>query len=103
MERVEQEENRIALTFYVAPDLSDAERDDLSEVGTIVIADYTGEHELEERFIVVRDKPAPQPTWGTWVLRSGSAEPPAGPRAGGLTDQVVALGDVRRPPGGLGV
>jgi hypothetical protein len=26
-----------------------------------------------------------------------------GPRAGGLTDEVVALGDVRRPAGGVGV
>ena len=28
---------------------------------------------------------------------------PGGPSAGGLADQVVALGDVRRAPGGLGV
>jgi hypothetical protein len=27
----------------------------------------------------------------------------AGPRAGGLADQVVALGDVRRPAGGFGI
>jgi hypothetical protein len=27
----------------------------------------------------------------------------ADPSAGGLTDQVVALGDVRRPPGGVDV
>ena len=33
----------------------------------------------------------------------GSAEQLAGPRAGGLVDQVVALGDVRGPAGGLGV
>jgi hypothetical protein len=32
-----------------------------------------------------------------------SAEQLAGPRAGGLADQVVALGDLRGPVGGLGV
>ena len=31
------------------------------------------------------------------------ALPLGGPHAGGLTDQVVALGDVRGPAGGLGV
>jgi hypothetical protein len=37
-------------------------------------------------------------------VQSGDCFPRlAGPRAGGLTDQVVALGDVRRPAGGLGV
>src|SRR5215216_1498706 len=36
-------------------------------------------------------------------MGSSSAMWRAGPRAGGLADQVVALADVRRAPGGLGV
>jgi hypothetical protein len=38
--RVDQRECRIALTFYVAPDLSADERDDLTAAGAMVISDY---------------------------------------------------------------
>ena len=40
-----------------------------------------------------------------WTALSETTVPTSlgGPREGGLTDQVVALGDVRRPPGGLDV
>src|SRR6266540_7403196 len=45
------------------------------------------------------------PTWavGAWNFISSIRSWLGGPRAGGLADQVVALGDVRGPAGGLGV
>src|SRR3954449_11527077 len=49
----------------------------------------------------VRESPEPGDT--TFLSRAASAELLSGPSAGGLTDQVVALGDVGRAPGGLGI
>jgi hypothetical protein len=46
------------------------------------------------------DRPARARLGGSSVTRASTL---GGPRAGGLTDQVVALGDVRGPTGGIRV
>lgn len=58
----------IVLTFYVAPDLTDDERDDLTTAGAMVIADYTDDHCIHEDFRTVENEREPLRTEGTWVL-----------------------------------
>ena len=61
-------EKQLILTFYVAPSLSDDERDDLYTAGAMVIADFPDEYRIEERFVDVADRREPLRTVGTWVL-----------------------------------
>ena len=65
---VEQRDKRINLTFYVARDLTDAERHDLTTAGAMVIADYADDYTIHEDFAVVADMKEPLRTKGTWVL-----------------------------------
>ena len=58
----------IVLTFYVAPDLTDDERDDLTTAGAMVIADYTDDHCIREDLKTVESDWEPLKTEGTWVL-----------------------------------
>ena len=59
---------QVILTFFVAPDLTDDERDDLYAVGAMVIADLADDYRIEERFVDVQDMREPLATAGTWVL-----------------------------------
>ncbi|XAY06007.1 hypothetical protein DSM112329_02868 [Paraconexibacter sp. AEG42_29] len=61
------DEARITLTFYVAPDTTPDERDDLSVVGTEVIADFADDFTLEEHILVVADISQRLGTVGFWV------------------------------------
>lgn len=63
-----EHEKQIVLTFYVAPGLSDDERDDLTTAGAMVIADYSDEYRIHEQFRFVLPRGDPLPTEGTWVL-----------------------------------
>ena len=65
---VREQQTEIVLTFYVAPDLSDDERDDLTTAGAMVIADYPDEYRIHEEFRVVVPHGDPLRTEGTWVL-----------------------------------
>jgi hypothetical protein len=65
---VDQRAERIALTFYVAPDITDDERDDLTSAGAMVIGDYPTTFALDEQFIVVEDERRPLRAQGTRVL-----------------------------------
>jgi hypothetical protein len=66
---VREQQKQIVMTFYVAPDLSDDERDDLTTAGAMVIADYPDEDRYHEEFRVAVPHGDPLPTEGTWVLR----------------------------------
>jgi hypothetical protein len=65
---VEARDKLIVLTFYVAPDLSDDERDDLTSAGGMVIADFPDDYRMHEEFITVGEPRNPLRTEGTWVL-----------------------------------
>ena len=65
---VDLREKLVVLTFYVAPDLSTDERDDLTVAGTAVIADFPDDHLVREDLIAVEDPREPLRTEGTWVL-----------------------------------
>jgi len=65
---VEQRDKRIKLTFYVAPDLTQDERGDLTTAGAMVIGDHADDYTLHEDFAVVADMKEPLRTKGTWVL-----------------------------------
>lgn len=65
---VDERDDQIILSFYIAPEVSDDERDDLTAAGGMVIGDYADDYELDERFIVVDDKSEPLKGHGTWVL-----------------------------------
>jgi hypothetical protein len=65
---VDLRDKQIILTFYVAPDLTDDERDDLTTAGAMVIADFADDYRIDERFMHVDDRHEPLRTAGTWVL-----------------------------------
>lgn len=65
---VREQEKQIVLTFYVAVDLSDDERDDLTSAGAMVVGDYPDEYRIHEVFRVVEPHGHPPRTEGTWVL-----------------------------------
>ena len=65
---VDLRDKQVILTFFVAPDLADDERDDLYAVGAMVIADFANDYRIEERFVDVPDMGEPLATAGTWVL-----------------------------------
>jgi hypothetical protein len=65
---VDLRDKRINLTFYVAPDLTDDERDDLTTAGAMVIGDYADDYTVHEEFTIVADTKEPLRTKGTWVL-----------------------------------
>jgi hypothetical protein len=59
---------QVVLTFYVAPDLSDDERDDLYAAGASGIGDCPDDHRIEERFVEIASDATPLTTVGTWVF-----------------------------------
>lgn len=65
---VDLRESLIVLTFYVAPDLSDDERDDLTTAGAMVIGDFPDDYRVHEEFIAVEEPRQPIRAEGTWVL-----------------------------------
>jgi hypothetical protein len=50
---VDVRDQLIVLTFYVAHDLSEHERDDLSAAGTMVTADFSDGFRIQEDFVAV--------------------------------------------------
>ncbi len=64
---VEHHDKQIALTFYVAADLTDEERDDLTTVGTMVLGDYPDDFTIHEEFVIATVG-TPLRTRGDWVL-----------------------------------
>lgn len=65
---VDLRDKLIVLTFYVAPDLSEDEREDLTIAGTEVTADFSDSYRIHEEFIAVQEPQQPLRTEGTWVL-----------------------------------
>jgi len=62
----------VVLTWYVAPNMPEDEREDLQIAGTEVIADFGSDARIEERFVEVSDPAQPLPSVGEWVfLRRG--------------------------------
>ena len=62
----------VVLTWYVAPNMPEDEREDLQIAGTEVIADFGSGARLDERFVEVADRAQPLPAVGEWVfLRRG--------------------------------
>ncbi|MDP9133561.1 MAG: hypothetical protein M3N56_01900 [Actinomycetota bacterium] len=61
-------DKQIVLTFYVAPDLTDDERDDLYAVGAMVTADSADDYDVIDRLIEVTGRREPLATAGTWLL-----------------------------------
>ena len=59
--------DRVTITWYVAADLTDGEREDLQATGTEVIADFPSSFRLE-RFVNVDDRHAALPAAGSWVV-----------------------------------
>ena len=57
----------IVLTFYAAENATEADVEALRRVGTDVIADFTDNFLLDERFVRVADAAEPLPTVGEWV------------------------------------
>lgn len=51
---VHEHDEQIVLTFYVASDMSDDERDDLTAAGAMVTADYPDEYRIHEQSEVPR-------------------------------------------------
>jgi hypothetical protein len=62
------EGNQIILTWYVSPDLTDDERDDLYGAGAQVIGDFPDDYRIDEHFVQVSDRTKPLKTVGYWVL-----------------------------------
>lgn len=62
------EDNQIRLTWYVAPDLTDDEKDDLWAAGAMVIADFPDGYRIHEHFAQVSDRDTPLQTVGDWVF-----------------------------------
>jgi hypothetical protein len=65
---IDLRDEQVVLTFYVAPNLSDDERDDLYAPGAMVIADCPDHYGIEQRFVEVTDGATPLTTVGTWVF-----------------------------------
>lgn len=62
----------IVLTFYIGPEATDDELDDLRAVGAEVVADFTENFRVEDNVNVVLNADQPLPTAGEWVyLRRG--------------------------------
>ena len=59
---------QISLTWYVSPELTEDERDDLSAAGTMVIADFPDDYRIDERFVQVTERNTPLKTVGEWVF-----------------------------------
>lgn len=69
---VRELEKLIVMTFYVAADLSENERDNLTAASTMVIADFPDDFQIREDFRVAAPEGAKLRTEGTWVhLHSG--------------------------------
>jgi hypothetical protein len=60
--------NQITLTWYVAPGLTEDERDDLSAAGSEVIADFPDDYRIDECFIDVNNRDTLLKTVGHWVF-----------------------------------
>jgi hypothetical protein len=62
------EDQLIVLTWYVAPEMTKTEREDLQVAGTEVIAQFPDGFRIEERFVEVPDRSSALPTTGSWVV-----------------------------------
>ncbi len=65
---VDLRDKEIVLTYYVAPDLTDDERDDLYTAGAMMIGDYPDDYRIHEEFRSVKSAGDALRTEGTWVL-----------------------------------
>jgi hypothetical protein len=58
----------VSLTWYVTPEITEDERDDLQAAGGEVIGDFSAAFDLVEQFVEVSDVEQPLPTVGEWVF-----------------------------------
>jgi hypothetical protein len=65
---IDLRDKQVVLTFFVAPNLSDDERDDLYAAGATVIGDCPDDYRIEERFVEIGDPATPLTTAGTWIF-----------------------------------
>ena len=64
---IQVENGVVTATWYVTPELSEGEREDLLAAGGMIIGDFDDET-IEENFVEVRDPDQPLPCIGEWVF-----------------------------------
>lgn len=65
---LELEAGTVRVTWYIALDMPEDEREDMSGAGAEIIADLPDEIRFEERTVAISDRSRPLPTVGAWVF-----------------------------------
>ena len=58
----------VVLTWYVSPELTEDELEDLQVAGTEVLCDLKETFGIQEHLVEVRDRSVPLPTVGEWAM-----------------------------------